>query len=807
MKMNHIRNILIGVGGALGLVICTIPASAQNSGNETQRLIVETKQPDMLSIDDAEVVIKKKENRNALLVVDVPADQSVASFKDELKKEAGVVRVEQDHLVYKTQTPNDPDFSTQFHHRNIETEKAWTRTMGARSVIVAVIDDGIDQNHRDLRGNIVDGYDIVNNSPYTITNGDHGTHVAGIISGVSNNGLGGTGVAPTTTVMPLDVFTGDSAYSSDVIKAIYRATDRGASIINMSLGSYYYNSLYQSAINYAHDKGVVVIAAAGNDATSRKHYPSSYNHVVSVASTTSWDDASYFSNYGEDIDIAAPGSSIYSTLPYDDYGYMSGTSMASPVVAGVAALIKADDFSMTNDQIVSRLEETADDLGTNGWDYEFGHGRVNAANALLIKEYGQLYIDEVTDQSTTIDGEVPFDIENGTIYVYDLLDELVGKQVNVSQGRFSIPIDKQPSNRALSIFIEDEKDNKSARQPLIVTDRTKPGAPVVNELTDQQTQLTGTGEIDGIVQVHDEKGNLINDGTVDIDGMFDVYISQQLSGTRLFVTITDTSGNISEQTVVQVMDRTKPVFYEIDPITDQMNRVTGDTEPGATITIKHNNTMIGVGKSDQANTFAVSIPRQKAGTKLSLIVTDAAGNDSEVAFVQVLDRTAPAKAKVETFSDNMTTLNGTAEKNSTVEIKRDNKVIAKQSTTSGKFSIRLPKQKAGTVLSVFVYDEAKNRSTHTLVAVLDRTPPVPPTVNVVTTKTTVLSGKVEANSIVEVYSGKTKVKSTTASSKGTYKLTIKPMKKNTKLTLYAMDKSKNKSNARFITVKSYSIDK
>ncbi|WP_313123117.1 Ig-like domain-containing protein, partial [Exiguobacterium sp.] len=103
-----------------------------------------------------------------------------------------------------------------------------------------------------------------------------------------------------------------------------------------------------------------------------------------------------------------------------------------------------------------------------------------------------------------------------------------------------------------------------------------------------------------------------------------------------------------------------------------MNRVTGDTEPGATITIKHNNTVIGVGKSDQANTFAVSIPRQKAGTKLSLIVTDAAGNDSEVAFVQVLDRTAPAKAKVETFSDNMTTLNGTAEKNRTVEIKRDN---------------------------------------------------------------------------------------------------------------------------------------
>ena len=108
----------------------------------------------------------------------------------------------------------------------------------------------------------------------------------------------------------------------------------------MSLGSYYYSTLYQEAIDYAHEAGVVVVAAAGNESTDEPAYPASYDHVVSVASTTPWDDTSYFSNYGPTIDVSAPGSYIYSTLPEDDYGEMSGTSMASPVVSGVAALIK-----------------------------------------------------------------------------------------------------------------------------------------------------------------------------------------------------------------------------------------------------------------------------------------------------------------------------------------------------------------------------------------------------------------------------------------------------------------------------------
>ena len=476
-QMNPLKKIAVGFGGVLGLAICITPVAAEENPPK-ERVIVETEKPSALMDGQTDVLTKKTADHHAVLVMDVPAGESVASYKKDLKKMSGVIRVEKDDIVYKTEQPNDSYFSMQSHHVNINTEKAWTRTKGAKNVIVAVIDDGIDQYHKDLQGNIVDPYDIVNDSPYTLTKGEHGTHVAGIIGGMMNNGFDGTGVAPMTSIMPLDVFTGDGAYSSDVIQAIYRAVDHGAAVINMSLGSYNYNSIYQSAVNYAHDQNVVVIAAAGNDATSRKHYPSSYENVVSVASTTSWDSSSYFSNYGEDIDVAAPGSSIYSTLPYNDFGSMSGTSMASPVVAGVAALIKADDPALTNDQIMTRLEETADDLGTTGWDMFYGHGRVNAAAALSVKEYGQLNIDEVSDQTTVLTGEVPFDIENGTIYVYDLLDELVGKESNVSRGKFSVQIGKQPSNRALSIFIEDDRGNKSPRQPFIVTDKTKPAVPV-----------------------------------------------------------------------------------------------------------------------------------------------------------------------------------------------------------------------------------------------------------------------------------------------------------------------------------------
>ena len=189
-----------------------------------------------------------------------------------------------------------------------------------------------------------------------------------------NNSTYGSGVAPDSQLVLIDVFETDRAYTSDIITGIYIAVVVDADIINMSLGGYYYNSSFDAAVQYAHNNGLVIVAAAGNDAVNIPMYPASYNNVISVGSTDNYDSRSYFSNYGTTIDIVAPGSNIWSTLPYGKFGGMSGTSMASPIVAGVAALIKSNEPNLSNIEIENRLIETAVDLGGAGYDIYYGHG-------------------------------------------------------------------------------------------------------------------------------------------------------------------------------------------------------------------------------------------------------------------------------------------------------------------------------------------------------------------------------------------------------------------------------------------------
>jgi len=712
--VNGYSKLVIGVLSVTSFTVLSQNVKAEET-QKPQRVIVQTTQAKSLEDVSDEVLVKKTSTRDAIVSVEVPTGETLASFMKELKTTAGVVRVEPDHLEYKTYTPDDSSFYLQSHHKNIQSEKAWERTKGDASVVVAVIDDGIDSYHTDLRNKIVDPYDVVNGSPYTVTRGEHGTHVSGIIGGTMDNTFAGAGVAPNTSIMPLDVFTGDSAYSSDVISAIYRAVDHGAAIINMSLGSYNYSSLYQSAINYAHDHNVVVIAAAGNDATSRHHYPSSYNHVVSVASTTQSDSASYFSNYGIDIDVSAPGSYIYSTLPYNSFGSMSGTSMASPVVAGVAALVKAHEPTLTNDEIVTRLETTGDDLGSSGWDMEFGYGRVNAASALLIKEYQELNVDDVTDQMTSVTGEIPYSVEDATIRIENQDGQVVGDQSGLAEGYFSIGIPKQKGNQNLFIQLEDAKGNKSPRQAISVIDQTAP----------------------------------------------------ELSG--------------------------------VSTVSDRSTSINGKTEMYADVRVKKNGVTIGQTSTEEKTDFTIPIARQSAGTNLILSVTDQAGNTKQQT-IRVLDKTAPAAAKVAMFSDAMTTLSAVAEKNSTVVVMNGSKTIGQGTSSSTAFSIRVPKQKAGTKLKVYVYDQVKQKSPATDVTVVDRTAPLTPTVNKVTTRSTNVSGKSEAKATVYVYVGTKKIGSGTVDTKGNYSVKIKSLKKGTTVTVYAVDAAKNKSKSKVMKV-------
>ncbi|MEN3011091.1 MAG: S8 family peptidase [Candidatus Bipolaricaulaceae bacterium] len=274
---------------------------------------------------------------------------------------------EPDYVAVAYLVPNDPGYPYQWALPKIQAPQAWDLTTGSSAIRIAILDTGIDQDHEDLRAKIVANRNFTT-SPTVDDRQGHGTHVAGIAAAVTNNARGVAGVGFNTVLMNVKVLddNGSGQYSW-IANGIIWAADNGAHVINMSLGGPATSSTLEAAVRYAYSKGVVLVAAAGNENTSSPSYPAYYPECIAVAATDQNDVKASFSNYGAWVDIAAPGVSIYSTLPNHtnrtgvrNYGYLSGTSMAAPHVAGVAALIKARYPTLTNAQIAQRLLATGD---------------------------------------------------------------------------------------------------------------------------------------------------------------------------------------------------------------------------------------------------------------------------------------------------------------------------------------------------------------------------------------------------------------------------------------------------------------
>jgi subtilisin family serine protease len=264
-------------------------------------------------------------------------------------------------------------------------------------VIVAIIDTGVDLDHPDLVAKITSGSEVGYNyvSPGSPPNDDsslnHGTHVAGIAAASSNNGKGIAGVSWGARIMPLKVLDSSGNGSTyNLSLAIRYAADHGARVINMSLGGGCGLGWpdVEDAVNYALGKGAVLVAASGNNYSTPVLCPAAINGVIAVGATDSSDNRPSFSTYGSALAVAAPGSSIYSTIIDSNpaglgtYGYLSGTSMATPHVAGLAALLWSFAPSLSNSQVRNTIQTTTDDLGTAGWDQYYGYGRINARRAL-----------------------------------------------------------------------------------------------------------------------------------------------------------------------------------------------------------------------------------------------------------------------------------------------------------------------------------------------------------------------------------------------------------------------------------------
>jgi thermitase len=377
-----------------------VPGRAQSPWTDlaTDRLIVKYKYPaaklEMLagSVDMAGVELAGEIPALGVQVLHAPADR-LPAVAQTLSQQPGVAYVESDYLAEGTYDPNDPAYpSNQYGPQIVQANLAWDVTRGSGDVVVAVVDSGVASNHPDLAGKVIAGWDFVNSDPDPSDDYGHGTHVAGIVAAGTDNGQGVAAVGFNTRVMAVKVLNQyNSGYYSDIANGILYATDHGVRIINLSLGGTSPSQTLQDAVSYAWNHGVLVVAAAGNNASSAPFYPAYYSQVLAVAATTNTDEPWSLSNYGDWIDLAAPGSSVYSTLWSAGaltYGYKSGTSMAAPHVAAVAALLLAQNPARSNDQLRSILLATADDLGASGKDAYYGYGRLNAYKAVTYNGTG-----------------------------------------------------------------------------------------------------------------------------------------------------------------------------------------------------------------------------------------------------------------------------------------------------------------------------------------------------------------------------------------------------------------------------------
>ena len=307
---------------------------------------------------------------------------------------------ERDALYYASMQPDDPKYTAQWHMRLIDMEGAWELSRGSGAV-VAVIDTGTSEVP-DLAGmDWVPGYDFVDDDEDPRDDHGHGTHVAGTVAQRTNNGIGVTGVAFAARIMALRVLDARGmGQTGDIADAIRFAADHGAQVINLSLGGGARSAILEDAIGYALGRGVVVVAAAGNDGRGQVSLPAAYPGVLAVSAVDALGKRAFYSNFGSAIDLAGPGGDTNADhnndgLPdgvmqntivpghpeQDDYPLLMGTSMAAPHVAGAAALLFAAGVT-DGDRVVALLQGTARDVGEPGRDDHYGHGIVDPTAAL-----------------------------------------------------------------------------------------------------------------------------------------------------------------------------------------------------------------------------------------------------------------------------------------------------------------------------------------------------------------------------------------------------------------------------------------
>lgn len=572
--------------GKIGMTI-------QTDGSDAPRYIVKYKSAPsrslgkmnaMSNVSAERLAIGSPSDFFALVDVEEASTKMRAQAKSTLESDRNVEYIEpvQTYKSFATDVSLDYQWAINsksilkpFQDAGIGLDRYEALKLPGRAIKVAVLDTGVDHRLLDFKGKV----DVANAKNFVDPNGEgdaiddhgHGTHVAGVIGAIRDNGVSNARIVPNVTILPVKVLdAGGSGDTDQIALGIKYAVDAGAKVINMSLGGNESRTLGYM-MKYAHDRGVIVVAATGNDGQSRVSYPASSKYAISVGATNTFGVVSDYSNFGINVDVVAPGSKVASLVPDGNVVYMDGTSMATPHVAAVAALLKSNHPSLTVEQMRKLLRRTAQPLAFSGgdaprdprmddglqylldeldkpllpyYDLVSGYGKVDVFRAESMQRINP-------SQAGVQDNAAIFRVKakTGTIVKVYRGQKLIGKGT-AKQSAATFAIKPQKAGAVLRVVYENGKYVTGER--IIVAKGYRPKAPIVNVPRANASQVTGKAQAGMTVIVRDQQKRILGKGKVTLNGAFTAKTRVLKKGERLSVHVEDVTKKVSSVSTVIV---------------------------------------------------------------------------------------------------------------------------------------------------------------------------------------------------------------------------------------------------------------
>ena len=611
----------LGISLAAAVLLCTaVPtqgfadsglerrkeSSIRTDGLQVQSLI------NLSDVKNREIIIKTNGSIDRLLkkytlsktsgstddahyIVKVPASAGYDSVLAKLKRDPAVVLAEPNYLGktsgFGYTNPNDQFYPRQWHLPKIGMPSVWKGATPKKQPLVAVLDSGVDYNHPDLAGRIVKGYDYVGKDSDPMDRLGHGTAVAGSIAALSNNNIGVAGVNSKARILAVRVANDKGmATMSDVAKGIDYAVKKKADIINLSLGAPQPSELVFDALYKAYQKGIVIIASSGNNSSSSVSYPAAFPFVISVGATNQKDGRSSFSNYGTQLDLAAPGEDIITTGLNKGYVQAEGTSFSAPLVSGTASALLSVYPDLNPLEVQYLIEKGTKKLSKskNGWSKSTGFGRVSASGAFNAEfpslkadagntrskaktvKYNTAYKDKYdyagdsdwfkltvkkkAKVKVTLSG---VDNINAVIWADQYKNGKVVKEKQYNTGgigkKESFTYWVVPGTHYFEIYDKNNHWSQAQKYSFKVTklDTTPPAVPKANKVTSKSVKVTGTAEKNSKLELKKGK-TVLAKGKANSKGKYSIKIKKQKKGTVLYLTAKDKAGNKSKALKITV---------------------------------------------------------------------------------------------------------------------------------------------------------------------------------------------------------------------------------------------------------------